>query len=458
MLSSNSSLLKIISLLILGSGFILAQPKWVENRPADNEHYTGIAGVSISRSGTDYKSIAKAKALSDMASEITVNVNSDFFTKTVEKAQLVQSEAQVTYSLQAAAEFDEYEFVADYSADDIYWIYLRVSKVAYAAAKQKKIDIAKKQSESSYKKAKQLLKIDDITGSLQNLVSALLSLQKVFTEPIETQINGSGEILQELIINELQSVISNVSIDKPVISFSGKYNDASKETIPIKVIYSIGAKKSPVASMPFQLAVQKGNFRVPGTLKSDASGKLEVRINPILSQEKKQTASLFLSLSALSSKDTINPLLTGILKSIKSPVCDLTLNLDAYKVCIVSSETNVGNSLLQKVIEPVIQSKLATLGFAIVAPGAATDFEVVVDASAAQFSTAYNQFICMAAGSLSFRNKNTGEVIFSKSFQNVKGVQLDYEKAGLKALTLLSTQFAGELNDTLLNSIFRITN
>lgn len=454
---SSNFFLRVISVVIFCSSVNLSQPEWLDKRPVNKEYYTGIAGVTISNSGTDYKSIAKAKALADLASEISVNINSAFLTKTIEKAQLVQSESEVNSTVQSAAEIEEYEFVDDYTDDDIYWVYLRVSKVSYNLIKQKKIDIAKGQAENSYKKGKQLLKVDDISGVLQSLVSALLSMQKVFIEPIETEINGSKEILQELIITEIQKILSNVSFDKPSLTFSGRYNEQSNEILPIKVFYTGQGKKIPISFLPLAAVLNRGSFMIPGDLKTDALGKLDLQINPILSQEKKQNAALLINLFAYSTKDTVNPILIGILRSFKSPSCELNLNLNSYKVSIISSESNVGVVLNQKIIEPIIQSKLTSLGFSIVSMDMMPDFEINIDGSATQFSTAYSQFVCMAAGTLSFRNIKSEEVIFSKSYQNVKGVQLDYEKAGFKAMSALGSMFSSELNDSLLNKLFRIS-
>ncbi|MGB6035011.1 MAG: LPP20 family lipoprotein, partial [Cryomorphaceae bacterium] len=49
-------------------------PTWVQSRPITNSYYVGI-GVAQKTQGTDFRSAAKENALSDLASEIKVNVN-----------------------------------------------------------------------------------------------------------------------------------------------------------------------------------------------------------------------------------------------------------------------------------------------------------------------------------------------------------------------------------------------
>ena len=49
-------------------------PNWVQQKPIENFYYSGI-GMAV-KSGNNYQAIAKNNALNDLASEISVQINS----------------------------------------------------------------------------------------------------------------------------------------------------------------------------------------------------------------------------------------------------------------------------------------------------------------------------------------------------------------------------------------------
>ena len=53
------------------------KPKWITNRPIDNNYYIGIGKSSKLESNDDYIQIAKNNALADIISEISVKISSN---------------------------------------------------------------------------------------------------------------------------------------------------------------------------------------------------------------------------------------------------------------------------------------------------------------------------------------------------------------------------------------------
>ena len=74
---------KLITIFCIYNSLLFAQePNWVKERPVSNRYFIGI--VSADKNNKDYRTVAKAEALNDLASEISVTISSELIDIMVE--------------------------------------------------------------------------------------------------------------------------------------------------------------------------------------------------------------------------------------------------------------------------------------------------------------------------------------------------------------------------------------
>ena len=65
----------------------------------------------------------------------------------------------------------------------------------------------------------------------------------------------------------------------------------------------------------------------------------------------------------------------------------------------------------------------------------------------------YGQYVAFADASISVTDMETGEEIYKNAVQNKKGIQLSYEKAGLKGYQLISKEIEDKIVSEILEAM-----
>ncbi len=199
------NLLYQLTVILIGISFAQAKkiPDWVKQKPVNNAYYIGIGEASKSES--NYRNVSKNNALSDLASEIIVNISSEFIHRLTEKSGMVEEDVRKQVRSTTKANIEGYELVAVWEDEDSYWSYYRLSKAKYAANKQAKIDKATGLSLDMLKKGAVSEHSGKIANALNFYIQALNPLNDVITEPLQVEYNGK----QVFLFNEIFSSIQN---------------------------------------------------------------------------------------------------------------------------------------------------------------------------------------------------------------------------------------------------------
>ena len=78
---------------------------------------------------------------------------------------------------------------------------------------------------------------------------------------------------------------------------------------------------------------------------------------------------------------------------------------------------------------------------------------ITINAETRQGSEIYGQYVSFADASISVTDMETGEEVYKMLFKIKKGIQLSFEKAGLKAYQLISKDIEDSIVDEILNSL-----
>ena len=116
-------------------------PTWAQSRPISSTYYIGI-GVAQKGSGQDFRGVAKENALSDLASEIKVNVNSNSLLYTLEREYKFEQEFRETIRTSTDLDLEDFELVENWEDENSYWMYYRLNKATYAENQRQKKEAA----------------------------------------------------------------------------------------------------------------------------------------------------------------------------------------------------------------------------------------------------------------------------------------------------------------------------
>ena len=209
------TLLARATLVLLASAFPVlsfSQPDWVTKRPVDPTYYIGIGATQKTQGSTDYMQKAKDAALNDLASGITVTVSSEIMRKVVETNALIEENFKSQIQTSAKAELEGVEWVDTYDGDGQYWVYCRISKADYEAAKQRKIKAALKLATDLYQSGQKFEQENNVARALTYYVQSLAPMEKYLGEPLETEIGGKKVILVNEIFSALQNLLGQIEL------------------------------------------------------------------------------------------------------------------------------------------------------------------------------------------------------------------------------------------------------
>ena len=127
-------------------------PEWVGNRPHSLSYYIGVGSCSKFSQPYDFQTIAKKNALNDLASEISVRVQGQTFLNSLEVNDSFSEEFISNVSTSTDEKIQDYEVAGSWEDKNEYWIYYRLDKARYQAAKQAKKSAAMNMANDFYQK------------------------------------------------------------------------------------------------------------------------------------------------------------------------------------------------------------------------------------------------------------------------------------------------------------------
>jgi len=427
-------------------------PSWVTKRPVNNNYFIGIAIAS--KSTINYVQSAKNNALSDLSSEISVNISSKLVDVMVERSGMNEEESRSEIHASTKADLEEYELMDTWGNSFEYWAYYRLSKSTYRAQQELKRKNAISLSLDLFKKAKEKennwnTKGSTINSAIEYYVQALKPLENYYGVPLETLYNGNKIFLQNEIFSSLQWILSKIKLKAENPKFDVKTSSDEKNGLNVSASFVDGGNSVVVTNLPIQFSFLKGQGELVKTIRTDSKGNAIGHIISISSTQKIQMVKCSLDLTNYFTIDSTSNYLLSTLKNINVPSSKFIINVIGPKVYLESNEYNMGDLVSVKVIEPKIKNFLTKKGYSFTDDISNADAMITIDAKSRQGSEMYGQYVAFLDVTISITDMNSGEEIYKNSIENKKGIQLSYEKAGLKAYQDISN----EINEKIIPEI-----
>lgn len=412
-------------------------PDWVESHPISNTYFIGI-GVVEKDEYDNYAQVARNRALSDLASEISVSISSELTDVVIEASGMTEVETSFEIHTSTVADLEGYEIVDSWENGDEYWVYCRLSKFLYKEQELLRQENAVRLSTDFFLRARELEKaqvdyIANVTMVLQYYTQALHALQNYIAIPIEATIQDEDIILQNAVITSMQDIMDNIRLEPSNSDLDFDVSSNVNELITIHASYWDNGIEIPLTDLPLVFEFIEGGGEFRERIHTNSDGVAEMQLLSISHTSAVHLIRCSLDIASYISADNISSLLLTILENISVPSTEIFIKVQRPSLFLSSDERISQEPVASKMLEPAFRSAFSNMGFSFAVNAHQADIIIEIIADSRNGSEMYNRYTAYVDVWITVTNTTSGSEIYSTTLQNIKGIQLDYHNATLDA-------------------------
>ncbi len=398
------------------------KPDWVKTRPVSDKYYIGIGMAKTYQD--NYIKVAKNNALTDMVSEISVEISSNSVLRQFEDNRGFREQFESVTKMSMKDKLEGYEIVDSWKGDDSYWVYYRLSIEKYKRMKREKLEKAKELAKDFYEKAREAERATDIHNALNYYVKAFDAIKPHLDEDISIfTLDGRIE-LGNAIYQNIQEIFSNIVIEPSQPQFNIKALSSGNQPVTATVYYTGNGGQQPVNNLPMVFSFPELEIDESEKVNSNASGTITCSIAEMAPKGKQQKvqASLNTDFYFGEGHNLLNQMFA---REGNIPYKYLVLNIADLNAFFESSETEFGKSSNSNPISKLFKKELSEDFFSFVPDKKSADVIVKVEANTTEGKVVekYNLHTAYVNCNISITNAKTNEEVYSTGISNVKGMK-----------------------------------
>jgi hypothetical protein len=213
-------------------------------------------------------------------------------------------------------------------------------------------------------------------------------------------------------------------------------------------------KQIPAIRLPLRATFEKGQGEVFPDYITDESGQAKILLNKITARDLEQTVSVKVNLDALSG--TGNSLIYNLIAStLRAPGSQLLLKVQRPVVYLTSNERSLGLIKNNDQIANKLKNLLTSSGFEFTSDSQRAELIVEIDSDSERGYVSGSIYITYLTGVIKVLENQGGKVIYTATFDRLKGYGLDYDHSSQdaynKALEALEKEHFQELLSNILH-------
>lgn len=406
-----------------------AKPDWAKTKPVSSSYYIGVGSAPKTVNVNDYKQNAKQNALTDMAGEISIKVSNTSVLNKLE-SDYSYGESYVSKTQTAVADdLEGYEPVDSYEDEYNYYVYYRLSKSLYAKLKQEKIDKAVENAKTKYAEAENYIAKHNYKDALTYLIRAFDDIKPHMGESLETELNGEKVYFGNELINKIQVTLNELKINpaqNQIITKRGFKITKEQLTFTLKDKTGSAVSKMPLKAEFSAQVIYDDKFT------TDDKGQVKYYVNKVKTKTKNGTFNVKLDINELLKYASTDPKIRRIVRQFSVPKVTVQVEIKAPTFYVTSLERNLNQALTVPYLEEAFISKLTAEDFSIVTNKSEADFLIYVEANTSKGEHVSKMYSSLLNVKVKVKSPEN-ELLYQNSFAGVKGTDLSYESAGLKA-------------------------
>ena len=428
------------------------QPNWVQQRPVNAAYYVGVGYANKTLNPIDFQELAKKKALTDMISEIKVTISSNSILSRYQNNSNLNQIYASDIKVNTSAMVEDFEVVDSWENKTDFYIYYKLSKEEFEAAKKRKLRAAVEQSINYLDNADKLNLKENFMQIVRLRVKALSALQNYLNEDVATIYKGEQVYLVNEIVNQIQNQLYKLQVRTDVVELKGKIG---KPIInPFTASVKLNTENLFVPFVPLTLKANQTKFDYGSSAETDQNGIATFSLNKILAKDPIQQVKIIVDIATIIKTDSLNNLLKNILTNIDAPSTNFRLVVEPVKIYMNSNEKILDKTMSFNIIEPQLKRKLVESGCNFVTDRKNADYEVKINANTIDLGVMWGKMlqanINMDISIVEVRNDHE---IYKNALKDIKGFQLTPENASKDAYNNLLNNFWEKVYPNFLNEL-----
>lgn len=413
------------------------RPGWVRQKPVNNTYYHGIGFAYKVPGRNDHNQMARSNALNDLAGEISVEISAQSLLYQVESNQRVRETYKSTIMSSSTASLEGYELVSVWENDREVWSFYRLSKAEYQRIQREKRLKATKMSVSQWQNAN---RETDPYRMFLGYVSALDAVKEYLGEPLTTDIDGERVFLANQLMRSMRQLTDEWLVQPSEHVVEIKRGQSIRVPSSFwdgpSVFFTVTHLRKPLVNVPCEL-MYSGRRNHRQASHTDRNGHVFFTWDRVVSQRRQEQLNLQVNLREIALESSSNELILSLVDQLRQPAATLTLEIIPPRIRIHSDEVMMGKAMEGNPLQTAFAAELRQDGFMM---ASANDADYVMDIRArtregngvgqtTQFVTAYLDITIQVV------EQASGQVIFSRQIDGIRGVQLDEERAARESFS-----------------------
>lgn len=424
-------------------------PEWVQNRPLSSSYYIGV-GIAPKSPGANVQATAKKNALSDLASEIKVNVNSNSLLYTLEENSNFEQEFRESIRTTSNLDLEDFEIVDTWQDANSYWVYYRLNKAAYAESQRAKKEAAQALALDFLGKADAERSQGHFSNAADYYLRGLQAIEDFWNEENRVDYLDTSILLDNTLFTSLKDLLTSPEIiceEEIEINFQNRYSTSAV----VRVKNSTGQT---LENVPLTYSYYGTYGRLNNHLRTNADGKVEI---PVVNADKTRPNNpleISVDTENIFSAFQSDPFMRKLTQTMRGASVEAPITYKPPVVYLISEERNLGKKMSSNPLEAAVSTSLNRHGMRLSNTPNQADLILKLNADTKKSGTSNGFASAQLSFSISVEESTGGENRYRVSRSDVKGVDLNYEKAGLKAYQNLTGNIESELMRPLVNDLF----
>jgi len=385
-------------------------PEWVTTKPQSTMYYIGIS--SAPKKGFlpgDYMANAQQKALGDLSSGISVNIESTSVLSIIEHNYNINENFSSEITASTNQQLEGYELVDTWEDDDFYWVYYRLSKSHYQMLKEEKKQQTILDAKNKYYQATELLGRQLHYNAFQFYVEALTALKPYLGESTLTDINGEEKDLGNVVFTSIANFVNNLKIVFDTEEISAKKGvELEHGTFSFRIV---DENDNPVSSIPVKIGFT-GTGLIRNSEVSSNDGKIFCALKKIKSAPNTETLSVNIDMVSFS-RAAKDPMIRSLIKSIPATETKIRVNVEKPSLSVFSEEKSFGkiredSSRLKTTFEGLLSSEF------VINENIEPDFTLKISSNTIENGKYYDEYQVTINYTFDLTD-NKGNVIYRKT-------------------------------------------
>jgi len=425
-----------------------AAPQWVKTRPINGMYYIGIAKVNKSNYPDNYIESAKRIALNDLASEISVQIQSNSIVSSFENNTGYRSEFSRYIKMEMTKDLSGYQQQGSFETDEMYMVYYRLSKAKWAEIQAKKKKAAADRALTAFTQAQKDKNELNYISAINYSINALLELKKYWNESVyytvEEQQRRLDIDIREFIVTTLTSIKLVYKPDKLVLNSKNNFNE--------KLIVSVeNDKAQKLSGFPFKVNYRKNSIPYQNTFYSKSKDVI-VEVNNV--HYKQNDIFVFLELEknkVLRIKNEDKKLLKFISDAFQANTIRIPVNFVLPRIYISS---NKHKSPYYHYIKDAVQQSLGKNDFIVVDSKKNAELFFKINIHESNPNSTTKILSSYLSYSIEVKNK-ANRTVYTYSSEKYKGVDYNIESAKEKSYVKAAEDINGSSFKKLMQAIIQ---